>query len=482
MKKVIIIGGGIAGLSAGVYGQKKGYKTTIYESHFLPGGMCTSWRRKGFVFEGCMHFFGMAGIVKQHAFYKMWTELGILPKVKMRNHKIFNTLCDTSGRELNIYTDLNQLRQELLHQSPADEKAINDLCNYSQKCIGVVKAMDKHPIGFIKWLLDLVKAIITLKKYATLTVGDFSKRFEDPLIRSAIESYFVYPDLPVGSLFIMMGTMHMKGFGYPTGSSISVARAVENAYYDLGGTIQYKKRVKRVIIDNGRAIGIELEDGSKNYADIVISAIDGYTTYSQLLNHCYSTSETIKRYKEHPLFNSFAQVSLGVNRDLSHMPHMIKLKLNKPISVAGQEQDIIWFQNYAFDSSTAPEGKSALTILFPSTMAWWSKLGYQSDAYKNEKQEILNRSLEYLEQLLPGITNDVVVTDVATPYTVYRYTGSKNGALGFMLTPNLLNEMSFHPKYQIRGLENFYMTGQWVKGLGVPSAALAGKEVIEKLK
>ncbi|HOE56630.1 MAG TPA: oleate hydratase, partial [Bacillota bacterium] len=52
MKKVIIVGAGIAGLTAGVYALQSGFDTTIYESHTIPGGACTSWRRKGYLFEG----------------------------------------------------------------------------------------------------------------------------------------------------------------------------------------------------------------------------------------------------------------------------------------------------------------------------------------------------------------------------------------------------------------------------------------------
>ena len=53
MRKIIIIGAGIAGLSAGIYARKNGYDATIYEMHYLPGGMCTAWKRKGFTADSC---------------------------------------------------------------------------------------------------------------------------------------------------------------------------------------------------------------------------------------------------------------------------------------------------------------------------------------------------------------------------------------------------------------------------------------------
>ncbi len=55
-KSIIIIGAGIAGLSAGCYGQMNGYQTPIFELHDLPGGLCTAWKRKGYTFDGCIHY------------------------------------------------------------------------------------------------------------------------------------------------------------------------------------------------------------------------------------------------------------------------------------------------------------------------------------------------------------------------------------------------------------------------------------------
>ena len=54
-KSIIIIGAGIAGLSAGCYGQMNGYRTQIFEMGTKPGGLCTSWKRKGYTIDGCIH-------------------------------------------------------------------------------------------------------------------------------------------------------------------------------------------------------------------------------------------------------------------------------------------------------------------------------------------------------------------------------------------------------------------------------------------
>ena len=73
-KKVIIIGAGIAGLSAGCYARMNGYEAEIYEAHTRPGGLCTSWKRKGYTIDGCIHW--LTGSSPKDSFYTLWAELG----------------------------------------------------------------------------------------------------------------------------------------------------------------------------------------------------------------------------------------------------------------------------------------------------------------------------------------------------------------------------------------------------------------------
>ena len=75
-KSIIIIGGGIAGLSAGCYAQMNGYQSQILEMHHLPGGLCTAWERKGYIFDGCIHY--LIGSGDGLPFNDMWQELGAI--------------------------------------------------------------------------------------------------------------------------------------------------------------------------------------------------------------------------------------------------------------------------------------------------------------------------------------------------------------------------------------------------------------------
>ncbi|MGD2142872.1 MAG: NAD(P)/FAD-dependent oxidoreductase [Anaerolineae bacterium] len=83
-KSIIVIGAGLAGLSAGCYGQMNDYETQIFEMQSKPGGLCTSWKRKGYTFDACIHW--VVGTKASSGFNRIWTELGALRGKQIVDH------------------------------------------------------------------------------------------------------------------------------------------------------------------------------------------------------------------------------------------------------------------------------------------------------------------------------------------------------------------------------------------------------------
>ena len=123
-ESIIIIGAGIAGLSPGCYGQMNGYRTQIFELHDKPGGLCTSWKRKGYTFDGCIHW--LVGSGPGSSFHRVWEELGAVQGRRMVNHEEFERVEGTGGKALVIYTDVDQLEQHMQELSPADAGVIKE--------------------------------------------------------------------------------------------------------------------------------------------------------------------------------------------------------------------------------------------------------------------------------------------------------------------------------------------------------------------
>jgi phytoene dehydrogenase-like protein len=327
----------------------------------------------------------------------------------------------------------------------------------------------------------ILRGIPYLKNYGDMNMGEYAARFNDPLIRYAFTYLFGYPDFACTNIFFFLAGNHIGGSGFPQGSSLSFARTIERTFLELNGKIKYEKKVKRIVVEDGRATGIELGDGSVEKADIIISAADGHTTLFDMLEDRFTTPALRERFATQSLYPPFIQVSLGVNRDMTNTPHAVKVQMAEPYEIAGRTRDELWYQHFAVDPTMAPLGKTSVTVLYPSDLAWWGKLGYQNGEYEAEKRKILDITIAQLEKVLPGISSQIEISDVATPFTTLRYTNNWKASLGFMMTKTLAGEMVMRPQYGLPGLDRFYMIGMWVKGFGVPMAAASGKEVIQKI-
>ena len=116
MKKVIIIGGGIAGLSTGCYMQMNDYDCRIFEMSPNPGGLCTAWKRKGYTFDGCIHW--LVGSSPTEELYKLWQELGVIKPNNFINFDDAGKYEDGSGKVFTLYTDPGKLREEMMKVCP----------------------------------------------------------------------------------------------------------------------------------------------------------------------------------------------------------------------------------------------------------------------------------------------------------------------------------------------------------------------------
>lgn len=190
--------------------------------------------------------------------------------------------------------------------------------------------------------------------------------FYDPDIQ-----YSVFPPL----FFTLSNMYNKKNAGYPEGGGgYGLAKSMETTYIEQGGEIFYKKkRVKKIIIENNEAKGVELEDGSTYFADIIISAIDGRTTIFDLLDSKYVDDNVDLIYKKnakvHP---SMLRVFIGVDMDFTDKPHAKIYVQDKPLDIPGAlggKETSIFIRHYCHTGpSYAPKGKSVLTSFFSSEL------------------------------------------------------------------------------------------------------------------
>jgi phytoene dehydrogenase-like protein len=291
------------------------------------------------------------------------------------------------------------------------------------------------------------------------------------------------PEFPAMFILMTLAWMHQKTSGYPIGGSLPFARAIERRYLNSGGKINYKAKVTRIMVENGRAVGIKQVDGSEHRADYVISASDGHSTIFDMLEGKYCNNKIKGYYDSLPTFSPLIFIGLGVNRSFEDMPNIIsgiEFPLEKSIMISGKELTRLNVRIHNFDPTLAPPGKTVITCMIPTEYTYWKSLGENSSQYKAEKEQIVDMVISALDKRFPGLALQVEMKDMATPVTFHRYTGNWKGSFeGWMITPKTWN---LRMSKTLPGLDNFYMAGQWVEpGGGLPTSIMSGRNVIQIL-
>lgn len=484
-KSIAIIGAGIAGLAAGCYAQMNGYQSQIFELHDLPGGLCTAWDRKGYIFDGCLHY--LFGSAPGQPFHQVWEELGAVQDRPMIHHEEFMRIVDANGQTLIGYCDPNRLADHIKQLSPADADLADDLADGIRDFLAFdMSVMQAKPRSLMSGAesLDLGKRMLPfmlpLIRWGAVSAADFAERFHSPFLRCAMPHLFAWPEIPMMAGISLLAYMHLGNAGFPAGGSLEFARAIERRYLALGGQIHYKSQVEKVLVENDQAVGVRLYDESEWRTDYVVSAADGRATVFDWLGGHYVNDKLRNMYAGDLPIRSQVQVSLGVDRDLAAEPHWATYLLADQPNIAGLSRREFGIKHYCFDPSLAPAGKSAVEVMLESPYNYWQRI-YGRKLYDIEQLQVADQVIDLIERIYPGVRAQIEVVDVATPLSYERYTGNwKGSTCGFLLTKETMRMMLFGVEKTLPGLKNFFMAGQWVEpGGSVPLAAMSGRQVIQ---
>jgi phytoene dehydrogenase-like protein len=480
--KIIIIGGGIAGLSAGVFGQKYGFETEIFEMHKVPGGQCTAWKRKGYMFDYCI---GWLMGSSSGSMNTLWKQLGALSEdVPIIGPDIFTRNINDKGQEFLIYKDMQKWEAYLRSIAPEDDEAISRMFSIINKfsLSGDMEEIMKpkslrRMLPMTKVLFKMLPTMIPMIKYGKKSCGQFVKEmgFKNEVLKHFLGKIFNDKNFSVAAFLSLLSLFKDNNAGYPAGGSLNFSLRVASKYQELGGTLSIGKKVRKILIEEGKAVGVELSDGTIHKCDYVIAACDLHMIIYDMLDGKYIPEDIKSAFENWPLFKPLVQVSFGIGKEIKEEYMITNYQI--PAKIGITETDSYSILNYSYDPDMAPEGKTTMVIRFESPYKIWEHL--EKDAYKKEKERIKEDAIILLEKSYPGIKDYIEVTDVATPLTDIEYTGVYRAAYeGFMPTKSNMNKI-INPI--IKGLDNFMLAGQWLfPGGGLPPSALSGKWAIEE--
>lgn len=472
-KKAIIIGAGLAGLSAGIHLQQDGVQTEIFEISGQAGGMCITWERQGYRFDGCIDW--MVGTKSGGPIYKLYTEVDALtPETVIYNTEFVCTEID--GVLHRIPLQVEAFKQFLLNLAPQDGKPIEGFC----KELTTFMTTDM-PAGAPSSLPELIHfmthsgGFISLaRKYGNTTVGEYAERFESQTLKKVLFSLMA-PQFAFLALVMMLATRMSGNAGYPLDGALGVVQRMQAKYLALGGKLNLSTKVDRILVENGRVTGV-IAKGERHSADAVVAACDAYDTLYNMLGGSFKHKQLDEMLQTAELFSPLTVVSFGLNRRFG-IPYEVQYECPKGIETApGFTTSSFLLSSFEFDPNAAPEGGSSIMVMIEAPLEYWVDLRKTDMVrYRAEKDTLAQRVAALLEERIPGIRNSIVVTDVATPATYIRYANLYKGSWeGFAPTPKVVRTTV---KTTVEGVKGLVLAGQWVTpGGGLCTAVKSGKD------
>ncbi|MFW9956717.1 MAG: phytoene desaturase family protein [Candidatus Odinarchaeota archaeon] len=488
VKSIIIIGAGLAGLSTGVYAQINGYESRIFEHHSKAGGLATAWKRGEYLIDGGIHF--LIAHKPGTPICDVYKEIGTNdPESVVDMTTYLRFVNETGDTIVNFTKNLDKLERDLIEISPDDAEEI-------QKFIKEVRWMKDSPLltdlGMsvkppeLRGRFDSLSEMWQMRGFMKYFMGKYSRSaqhfaqsFKSRFMKTMFENLFS-PDGPIWFVIMILATVAAGQLGLLKEGCPGFIQPIVKKYESLGGEIQYNSTVIKIIVENNKAKGVILEDGSEHRADVIVSAADGRNTIFRLLEGKYLDDRTRKIYDTWKKFDPTVMVSLGVSRSFEDDAPLNMFMLQEPFRLGSRTFFCLPLRVFNYGRNFAPAGKTVIQAMFETDWNYWYELRKNREAYEAEKQQIAEMLIRQLEILYPGITSEIEMVDVATPYTTWRYTLNDMGSpMGWLMTKDTL--MTQLPR-TLPNLDNFYMAGQWVlPGGGVPGCIYSGRNVIQIL-
>ncbi len=488
-KRVVVIGGGIAGLSAGCYARMCGYEVEVLEAHTLPGGLCTSWTRRGYTFDGCIHW--LTGAREGSSFYPFWREVGALPGPELYDHDAFYSFVGEDGRTFTLWSDADRLAEHIAELSPVDAAAGRALADDIKK-LAAAAPIPMHKAASLMSMWDkarmywgILPIMPLFGRYASQRLSDFAAGFQDPLIRFGLANSVRAPECMATALLFTMADLHAQRSAYPIGGSLAFARRIVARLESLGGTLRMGARVAEILVEDGTAVGVRLAAGEEIRADHVVTACDLRVVLDHLIDVPCDASAFERLFDECATWRSCVLVSLAFSKPLEDPPDCIGEThvYDEPREIGPFSYDLATIKHYAHDPTLAPEGHSIVGVMIDAPRGLFEDLRRgDREAYEHLKAQICHEAVAMVEARYPELAGALEASDVATPATFERYTSNTWGAyMSWVETPE---NTSFVRDLQqtLPGVKNLWLSGMWLAAPGgLPSALKSGRDAVQLL-
>ena len=482
----IVIGSGSGGLTAAVALARAGQKVLVCEQHEIPGGWTHSFTLEGYKFSTGVHYIGEIG------------RGGYL-------RAIYEGLDVSKDLE---FLEINPDGYD--HIFIGDERF--DIPKHKRKYIRRLKDRFPHEAEGIDKYFKLVMDI----SYGLMNINSLSRLFKyrhvlpwlvrsggklinecvkDPVLRAILAAQTgdngVKPSKVSAPMHVGVVAHYFRGAYYPRGGGGAIPKAFVRALQRAGGELRLRTPVQKILLEDGRAVGVELPGGDVVYADNIVSNADPHTTFIKLIGEEKLPRGLKRKVRRVKYSTSCLSLFLAVDLDLEAM---------------GFDSGNYWFYDHADLDKIYQEGMgdtnvyqepaamfvTVTTLKDPSKMvrghhtlevfaftsyepfAKWANepSGDRSWEYQQLKEQITGRMLTSLERRIPGIKDAIVFNELGTPLTNAHYLNAHQGNIyGIEKGVWQVGPLAFHIR---SGIENLYLCGQSTTSHGIGGTVGSG--------
>jgi phytoene desaturase len=488
---VIIVGGGLGGLSAAIHLRLAGYDVCIFEANERLGGRANLIKRHGFTFDT-----GPSLLNYPWVFENLFRAAG-------REMKDYVTLLPVDpsvgfqwpdGTSLKLSSNLQNLLNECEKVEPGSRPGV--IAFLSDAAIKYRMAFDKlinrNEDNPVKWIGALSLSEITKLGVWRSLDSELGRFFKSRYIREAFGSYGMYLG---GSPYELPGLFSILSYGelayglwLPKGGINRLVDGIERLARDLGIVIYTQRRVSKIVIENNRVAGIETDDGCFHPSRVVVSNVDLPTTNTELLrDHPWRSSLRAKvlRTRMTPGVMTFYWGIRGEVKNVGHHTIFLpddfsgafaelfrqkQIPLNLPFYVAVPS---------VTDPDLAPEGDTTMFILVPTPLL--SEMPHVD--WRVAVNEVRQRVFDRLWHDKVGLDPErIAVEEVYTPIEWKRRFGLFDGS-AFGAAHTLFQVGPFRARNYSSEVEGLYYVGaSTTPGTGMPMVVLGGKLTAERIE
>jgi len=466
---VVIIGAGMAGLTTAAYLARAGLDVTVYEQHTLPGGYISSFARKGFTFPAGPTSFGSNGVV-----FPILRELGLDTQCRFlpATHQISWGEHDVPLR------DPRQVARDLAERFPAERRSLERYFRWVRVGSDGFKEMLESGLMFGRGVLQTMIPLLIrhpLFPWAVWVGRGQTNRslharyFRDALLRQLLDQ----PGYPVmsGQNTLGMWAAYFYDTWVPEGGMQTLADLLVRFIREHGGQVHLGKAVARIRVEDGRAVGVTLADGSEIPARWVVSAADLRHTCFDLIGREHLPPALIAKFERARPSEAVFAVYLGLRGSPELDRALERFQASHVCFTCADGTFIRLALLSRDDPGVAPPGKHALFVGRLAPYRDWEALKGDRAAYRARKAAVADDLITRAGEFIPGLREHVVVQDAASPLTYERYTRNWQGSTaGWNWDPQ------YAPRFNLAKelpLKNLYAVGHYVFNPGgVPTAMI----------